>query len=940
MQMFTPLYIYLHTHWDREWFLPFSTAQVLLLKAVKQTLSAIDSYELPNFYLDGQAIVLEDLLAIEPELAKRISTAMAAGKLSAGPWYVLPDQSLVGGESLIRNLKLGIEITKKFGPPTMIGYNPDTFCHIQDLPRILNGFNIKTALVLRGVALPDDQNVFWWHSTDGSSVLTYWLNKGLSHSIFHQSDDAQKIADDLSARWQLNTANNTEPPMLFSAGGEGMQPPGDIVSKLEKLNNILTPHCKAELVSMKEFLEILEQWSQGKILPELTGDLRNNSQINERFPAYVLDGVSSTRLYLKRANALAEHRLVRHNEPLFALLHAIDIMHYPASELRHVWKLLLQNHPHDSICGCSIDPVHQEMMIRTQQLNSFLDGLNHIASEKISQADLRRSKLFLTPDFGIGATSQRRNCSPTSPCLPAVIGPQVADPDCGNNRLLVFNTSCYAQRAPVAVTWYVKPETKISSSSSLQIDENILDVNHLFHSGGGFYYKPVRRISGWAWTEQIPSLGYSEQPWSGSSFTLGIDKEESASEAKLTSSGNSWKIDNGLIAAKVDRKGNLIVILSISGTSRQFKLGHHFYDVGDAGDSYNFDPLPNDVPIKAELTSIKPGKPGPLVSSVILTYAIDIPQGLDPTTPFEQFNKHKRAKKSLRHNIRTEISLKKEIPILYFETTWENRSRDHRFEVRFNTGQEIKESFAECHFSMAKHPSITQKSKLPVPVGHEIAPQSYFCQRFFIASDQIFFNRGLPEYRTEGNYASITLLRAVSYLSRGRLRTRGGGAGPWEPTPEANCFGLNRCEYAWAFAAGPTLNSAKLANNRLPDEQIIQAYKFTDLFEGRLISFALGKYERAGQQSLVEIDNAALYSTAVYIDNGKLFIRLLNVTTAPQHAVIKITLPVSSPGKVNLAGEDFQTLPYTIQSSGSMIIKLDLKANELITLRFEIAIPQ
>jgi alpha-mannosidase len=35
----------------------------------------------------------------------------------------------------------------------------------------------------------------------------------------------------------------------------------------------------------------------------------------------------------------------------------------------------------------------------------------------------------------------------------------------------------------------------------------------------------------------------------------------------------------------------------------------------------------------------------------------------------------------------------------------------------------------------------------------------------------------------------VTLLRAVGWLSRDDLRTRGGGAGPRMPTPEAQCLG-------------------------------------------------------------------------------------------------------------------------------------------------------
>jgi mannosylglycerate hydrolase len=914
---YTPLYIYLHTHWDREWFLPFNTARALLLDRVRKTLSALESGELPNFYLDGQAVVLEDLIEIEPALNDRIKNAMKRGQLSAGPWYVLPDQSLVGGESLIRNLKVGIEITRRFGQPTMTGYNPDTFCHIQDLPRILRGFDIETAVVLRGVPPLVGTNVFWWESPDGSRVLTYWLNKGLSHAVFHTTDDVQAIADDLSLRWPLDAADNTKAPMLYSCGGEGMQAPGDMINKVDKLNRILPASCKAKVVSMEEFLGDFTKWAEHKALAEISGELRDNSGINERFPAYVLDGVSSTRLYLKRANALAEQRLVRIAEPFFALLHTTAAMSYPESELAYIWKLLLQNHPHDSICGCSVDPVHQEMMTRTQQLNSFLDGLDYIAMERLSE--------WSPSKVGSEIEGYRKNVS----ALPAVTGPQAIDPDAGSNRLLLFNTSCYELRAPVWMTWYTQPDNDISSSDRLQIETNTLDTNHLFQTGGGFYYKPVRRIQGWIWPGKVPALGYREQLWNGSDSRESLDGEESIASARLLQSGDSWKIDNGLIQAQFDQYGNLVATRQISGKLHKHKIGHHFYDVGDAGDSYNFDPLPDDTPLKAHLVDIKPGKRGPLVSSVVAVYGIDIPEGLDPKTNApEQWNERRRAKKLRRHTIQTEISVKKGVPILFFGTVFENRSRDHRLEVRFNTGQEINESWAESHFSMAKHVPVIKKTKLPVEVGHELFPESNVCQRFFIACGQIFLNRGLPEYRIERDYVGISLLRAVSWLSRGRLRTRGGGAGPWDATPEANCLGTNSCQYGWSF-------SGVTDEGQLGDQQIVQAYQLADLFEGRLIPFALGKFESTHGRSFIDISNPAMYVTATYVDKQKLCIRILNVTLSKQHAVIRLALPVSAAGKVNFLGERSEPLPFKRESSDSKSIELELEANELITLQFD-----
>jgi hypothetical protein len=917
-----PIYVYLHFHWDREWFLTASTARALLLDRVRKTLSALESGELPSFYLDGQAVVLEDLIEIEPEFGPRIKAAMSLGKLSAGPWYVLPDQSLVGGESLVRNLKLGIEITSRFGNSTMTGYNPDTFCHVQDLPRILQGMGIDTAIVLRGVPPLPGTNVFWWDSPDGSRVLTYLLNKGLTHQVFHKTADGREIAKDLMARWDLGSADDTTAPMLYSAGGEGMQPPGDLAHKLASVNANLPKNCQAKVVSIDEFLNSFEHWAAGKALPEIVGELRDNRSINERFPAYILDGVSSTRLYLKRDNALSEHRLVRLIEPFFAMLHAKGIMAYPEGELRHVWKLLIQNHPHDSICGCSIDTVHQEMRTRTQQLQTFLDGLEMLAAEKIAEH----------------ANKGTNSDGKLSSALPVTTGLQPTDPDNGYDRLLIQNTSGYAQRAPVKMTWYTDPEKPSSLPSvEVQLESQTDCPNLLFHSGGGFYYKKVRRFDGWLYPEsEVPAMGSIESRWIGAQgIAPAIPQSANAGaqikDATSIQSAQSSEIDNGLLKARVDSAGNLVVVINNSGgKEREITLRHDICDVGDGGDSYNFDPLLNDTEVIAEFISVKKGKEGPLLASLLLNYTLDIPEGLDTKTVSEDDLGKGRSKELIKHTIQTEITLKKGVPILFFNTTFENRSADHRLSVRLHTGRPVRESWSECHFSIARRVTPVARPELPVPVGHEVLPESFFCQRFFILQGQVFFNLGLPEYRTAEDYAEITLLRSVSWLSRGRLRTRGGGAGPWDATPEANCFGLNRCEYAWAFLG-------ESEQGRLADEQIIQSYKLADLFEGRLVAHAIGNFTDANEQSLITITNPAIYLASTYIDHGKLYLRLLNITATSQTTNLKSALPLVAVAKVSLSGKNPKPLTISKEAKGATTFSLNFGQNELLTIALDLS---
>jgi alpha-mannosidase len=58
---------------------------------------------------------------------------------------------LVGPEAHIRNLLQGDRTARKFDPKMMIGYIPDWFGHIGQLPQILRGFGIQVACLWRAV---------------------------------------------------------------------------------------------------------------------------------------------------------------------------------------------------------------------------------------------------------------------------------------------------------------------------------------------------------------------------------------------------------------------------------------------------------------------------------------------------------------------------------------------------------------------------------------------------------------------------------------------------------------------------------------------------------------------------------------------------------------------------------------------------------------------
>ena len=171
-----------HTHWDREWYLPqevFRQRLVRLLDRLQDLLEADPSYQ--SFHLDGQTIPLLDYEQIRGR-SERLRRLIREGRIRIGPWYVLPDEFLVGGEALIRNLERGFLVAAEFGAePVRLGYLPDMFGHVAHAPQLLRGFGLERAVVWRGVTPDVSGQTFVWESPDGSRVDTVFLPIGYGY---------------------------------------------------------------------------------------------------------------------------------------------------------------------------------------------------------------------------------------------------------------------------------------------------------------------------------------------------------------------------------------------------------------------------------------------------------------------------------------------------------------------------------------------------------------------------------------------------------------------------------------------------------------------------------------------------------------------------------------------------------------------------------------
>ncbi|OEV11037.1 alpha-mannosidase, partial [Streptomyces nanshensis] len=184
-----------HTHWDREWYLPFQQFRLQLIGLLDAVLERMENDPRQRFTLDGQAVAVDDYLEVRPERRAQLAALVSAGRLSVGPWQILLDEFLCSGENIVRNLELGLRRSQELGGSLPVGYLPDMFGHCAQMPQILRGAGLEHACVWRGVPASVDSHVFAWTAPDGTAVRTEYLAAGGYGSAAGLFDDPARVAE-------------------------------------------------------------------------------------------------------------------------------------------------------------------------------------------------------------------------------------------------------------------------------------------------------------------------------------------------------------------------------------------------------------------------------------------------------------------------------------------------------------------------------------------------------------------------------------------------------------------------------------------------------------------------------------------------------------------------------------------------------------------------
>ena len=732
------------THWDRAWYQTFQEFRVKLVNLVNNLISILEKdSRYKCFTLDGQTIVLEDYLEIHPEKEKVLRELISSGRILVGPWYVLPDEFLVSGEALIRNLMIGGETAGRFGKVMSAGYLPDPFGHISQLPQILRGFGIDNFIFTRGMPQTNLGTEFIWAAPDGeSTVLAIHQTEGYCNASLLGYPvpwgDKRRYKFDMNAALKRITEQTEKLAsesncsyLLFNNGCDHMEAQPEIPDIIEYANKHLR-NVRLMHGSFVDYIRCVK--SESLKLGKYRGELRSP------WKAPILPGTLSSRIYIKQANDAVQMLVEKWVEPVSALAWFLTKENYPAGLILQTWKYIIQNHPHDDICGCSVDQVHRENMNRFSQAHQICEVLVERGIE-------------------------------------AIAGKIDSGGDNGKTSFIVFNSLTW-ERSDL---FEVELDIPVPAVKSFMIRDNAgREIPHQI--------RKREKITRWE-EDRFIDVERIRLALHDSILPMGY-KKYLLEEGKPASFSSDLKVGknqagNSLFNLKINSDGTLKIMEKKTGSVYDNCLVYE--DTEDSGDEYNYSPIKNTETYttkggKAKVTLVEKG---PVLAAYRIEVDLTLPKALTA-------DRGGRARQRVKCPLVSYVTVYEKSPRIDVRVEFDNRVKDHRLRVLFGTGIETESSLAGGHFTVERRPVD------PLPGEGLIEKVSTHPQKEFVMLNNgkrglAVISRGLPEYEVirgkKGNTIAVTLLRAVGWLSRDDLLTRHGGAGPSFPAPEAQCQG-------------------------------------------------------------------------------------------------------------------------------------------------------
>jgi hypothetical protein len=862
--------------------------------------------------MDGQTVVIEDYLQIRPESRSRLERAVAAGQIQVGPWYTLPDEFLVSGETIVRDLERGISLGDRYGGSTRVGYLPDSFGHASQMPQIYRQFGFERAVVWRGVPSSIDRLGFDWEAPDSSRILTAYMATSYGHGV-----DLPTEGPALAAR--LRTALKALQPfkpgadLLLMNGNDHVLPQAGLSRGVREAGRLMN-EIQVRLSRLDDYLERLPQdgW------PLWKGELRASSR------AHVLMGTLSVRAPDKQLYFEATLALERYAEPLAALsgLNA-------GGFLNQAWSLMLQNAAHDTACGSGIDAVADESRVRSR---SALEIAQAIASKGLEGIEK-----------GTGGEQPLRSSQPT-----VFVWNPSPFPRSGLVEVQVEATEASwegqdlgrvdPESAPIRLRFAAEQiPSLLSTLDERKIAGEVIRDVRFSRDGGQVTVVVATSLSGPAF-----DLEDARRQAEALAATPGVEVFEVTIRRDLTqrllidsgvipgcsssriilwppSGSRAGGVTTGARTLSNDRlrctvlaDGSLTVQDLASRT--HYRSLHQLIDEGDAGDEYSFSPPDEQLAIVQpnEEAAVRPIEGGPLRGKLEVRTQYTIPADLES-------GRRSRSAETVNLPVKLWVSLEADSPQLDFELEVVNEARDHRLRVHFPLPFIAEYSAADTPFHVTRRKAVAARREQGAP---EWELPTYPMRSFVDASDEergmALITRGLHEYEllpAPRPALALTLLRSVGWLSRDDLAYRTGHAGPALQTPGAQLLGRHAFRYSLRFHAGGWESGG-----------IWRAAEATLL--PLMVGRAGGHPMTQREPGLIQLEPESMQLTACVPRPYGYDLRILNCSDLPHACSLRIEPRPAEVTRVTLGGAIQERL-----AAERGALKFELRQWEIATLR-------
>ncbi|MHA1771009.1 MAG: glycoside hydrolase family 38 C-terminal domain-containing protein [Candidatus Thorarchaeota archaeon] len=908
-----------HTHWDREWYLPFQRFRAKLIELIDNLLEIIQRQEY-YFMLDGQTVILEDYFEIRPERREELLKAIREQKIAIGPWYVLADQWLVGGESLIRNLEYSHDLSQRMEIPLMdIAYLPDQFGHTSAIPQIFGDLtSLRSVVLWRGVP-PDIMTVpFMWrsHPNSKAALLGVYMPGGYGNvsRLPESYDEFKERVDEVIEELQ---PFSPFPVYQLMNGSDHLFPQPfvhDHVTRLrEEGRDIILGGLREYVSALKEAIDEAHYTP-----PSYEGEMRSPAR------APLLQDTYSARMWIKLWNQRVEDLLCKKVEPISTCLWLYLDSDYPTKLFETAWKWLLRNHPHDSICGCSIDRTHDEMKTRFSWAETIAESVVERATQDIIETSSLSEESSIIVFNPTGVSNIPLYVEFTQPGDVTVNGIRDPSGKVYPVQALRLSDSIFmdmtvglrtAKMGMKLITGRKLTSFYINGVEFFDGDEPGLlelrliadtqqigefDIEGMKRQAreiiGSGRYKRVHVVAArptqrrYATCLPLPALSFS-------SLRPVADRPQVADENwQVTEDG----VSNRFYEVHFNKDGTLNMLNKESG--QRYDHLHAFEDFGDRGDEYTFGRvLPEKAKVKRVRREITIN--GPAVAEIRQDIILELFEGLDDT-------REKRIGK-VELKIETRFRFYKDDRRIDITTKLTNSARDHRLRVCFDLPFRSEFTKTATHFGYIERQGAPERIPEPAELdrthsSYPEMPSGVQPQKRFIRVDDLngtdaitVFNKGMPEVElVDGQRIAVTMIRSIGWLSRSDFQERPIHAGPAEETPGAQELGVK-----YEFHYGLVIHSK--------NDPITLSADYADSSAEKVLSISLEKKEAVPSllRPIVTIDNPAVRVSSLRVREESILVTLYNLTPEPQRSFITLTPEIAGVKIIKIDGSTLSEIP-------------------------------